>query len=191
MLSQFTKEGKYDALGDLQKFPSDVYPIGRLDADSEGLLILSNDKKLNTLLLDPKYQHQRTYWAQVDGQVSQEAIDMLRQGVEINVDGKMYFTQKCEARMIPEPDFLPERNPPVRFRKNIPTSWIELKLKEGKNRQVRKMCAKIGFPTLRLVRMAIENVKLPEYISGKVWEIDGLLLYKNLKIKLPNEKPKF
>jgi 23S rRNA pseudouridine2457 synthase len=171
MLSQFSPEGDKPTLAMLGNFPKDVYPVGRLDSDSEGLLILTNDKTLNNRLLNPKFAHWRTYWAQVDGDVSEEALLKLRQGVTITVDGKPYATHQAKARKLETEPILPERNPPIRFRKNIPTSWIELTLHEGKNRQVRKMTASVGFPTLRLVRVSIENLKLNAMQPSEVKEI--------------------
>lgn len=173
MLSQFTKEGNKKTLADLNyHFPKNVYPVGRLDADSEGLLLLTNDRQLNNILLNPKYAHNRTYWAQVEGQFSEEAKQKLEKGVSITVDGKEYKTLPSKASMINEPG-LPERNPPIRFRKNVPTSWIELTLQEGKNRQVRKMTAAVGFPTLRLVRASIEKIMIGGMKPGEVKEIMG------------------
>ena len=171
MLSQFTKEGDHKTLANLNySFGKDVYPVGRLDADSEGLLLLTNDKMINNLLLNPKHKHHRTYLAQVDGQFTEEAKTKLEKGVSIAVDGKEYKTLPAKVNLVAEPD-LPLRNPPIRFRKNIPTSWVELTLHEGKNRQVRKMTAAVGFPTLRLVRIAIEKINLDKMIPGEVKEI--------------------
>lgn len=171
MLSQFTREGNNLALADLDfDFPKDIYPVGRLDADSEGLLILTNDNFLKTKLLDPKNRHFRTYYVQVDGQVTEEAIRQLEKGVEISVNGKKYKTLPCKATEIANPNF-EERTPPVRFRANIPTSWISVSLHEGKNRQVRKMTAAVGFPTLRLVRVSIEKLQLANLPIGQCQEI--------------------
>lgn len=158
MLSQFSREGNKPTLADLAfNFPSDVYPIGRLDADSEGLLLLTSDKQLNHRLLNPKFRHNRTYYVQVDGQLTGEAAEQLSSGVTISVDGKSYQTLPANARIMPEPA-LPVRNPSIRYRATIPTSWLAISLHEGKNRQVRKMTAAVGFPTLRLVRWAIETL---------------------------------
>jgi len=170
MLSQFTKEGTHKTLANLNySFPKDAYPVGRLDADSEGLLILTNDKMMNHLLLDPKFKHNRTYLAQVDGAFSEEAKKKLEQGVTISVDGKDYKTFPARVE-IKHSVSLPERNPPIRFRKNIPTTWIEITLHEGKNRQVRKMTASVGFPTLRLVRIGIEKISIGKMSPGEVKE---------------------
>jgi 23S rRNA pseudouridine2457 synthase len=162
MLSQFTREGDHKTLADIGfEFPKDIYPVGRLDADSEGLLLLTNDNHLKTRLLDPKNRHLRTYYVQVDGEVTDDACRELASGVAIKIDGKVYQTLPAIVRRIGEP-ILPERNPPIRFRKNIPTSWISISLHEGKNRQVRRMTAAAGFPTLRLVRWAIGKMSLRE-----------------------------
>jgi 23S rRNA pseudouridine2457 synthase len=172
MLSQFTKEGDHKTLADLKyNFPKDAYPVGRLDSDSEGLLLLTNDKTINHKLLDPKFRHTRTYLAQVEGIFSEEAKIKLQKGVPISVEGKYYNTLPCKINIVPQPADLPERNPPIRFRKNIPTSFIKISLQEGKNRQVRKMTAAVGFPTLRLIRTAIEKIETGNLRPGEVREI--------------------
>jgi 23S rRNA pseudouridine2457 synthase len=168
MLSQFSREGEQPTLADLEfDFPKDVYPVGRLDADSEGLLLLTNDNRFKTRLLDPKRGHYRTYYVQVEGEVTEEACQALEDGVFISINGKKHHTLPAQAKKIEEPA-LPERNPPIRFRKNIPTSWLALSLHEGKNRQVRRMTAAVGFPTLRLVRWAISNLTLANLHPGQV-----------------------
>ena len=183
MLSQFTKEGAHKTLADLKfNFPKDVYPVGRLDADSEGLLLLTSDKSINHRLLDPKFKHKRTYLAQVEGIFSEEAKAKLEKGVSISVDGKNYKTLPAKITLVDEPD-LPERNPPIRFRKNIPTSWVEICLEEGKNRQVRKMTAAVGFPTLRLVRIRIEKLSAENFLSGELREIKKEEVYSLLSIE--------
>ncbi len=182
MLSQFSPEGTKKTLANLSyHFPKNVYPVGRLDADSEGLLLLTNDRQLNNILLNPKYAHNRTYWAQVEGAFTEEAKRKLEKGVSITVDGKEYKTLPAKVSVISEPA-LPERNPPIRFRKNIPTSWIELTLQEGKNRQVRKMTAAAGFPTLRLVRAGIEKIILGNMKPGEVKEINSREILDLLRI---------
>jgi 23S rRNA pseudouridine2457 synthase len=180
MLSQFSKEGDHATLADLFNFPKDVYPVGRLDSDSEGLLIITNDKNLNYKLLQPKFKHLRTYLAQVDGAISNEAIEKLQSGVNININGKLHKTLPSKAKIIDTPKEIEERNPPVRFRKNIPTSWIELSLTEGKNRQVRKMTAAVGFPTLRLIRIKIEQLSLFPLKCGEVKELQKQEIYRLL-----------
>lgn len=176
MLSQFTREGDHQTLADIDfTFAKDMYPVGRLDADSEGLLLLTNDNFLKTKLLEPRNRHTRTYYVQVEGEVTEEACRQLVNGVTISVNGKQYKTLPAEASMIEEPQ-LPERDPPIRFRKNIPTSWLALTLHEGKNRQVRRMTAAVGFPTLRLVRWSIGKISLADMEAnfpkpGDVWEV--------------------
>jgi 23S rRNA pseudouridine2457 synthase len=156
VLSQFSPDGSDKTTLAEFGFPRDVYPIGRLDYDSEGLLLLSNDGSLNKLLLDPLHAHARTYLVQVDNIPTQDALTQLRRGVII--EGRKTLPAKAEL-LTDEPN-LPPRPVPIRFRKNIPTSWIELTISEGKNRQVRKMTAAVGHPTLRLVRIAIGKLSL-------------------------------
>lgn len=162
VLSQFRSDGsRHRTLAEFG-FPKSVYPLGRLDAESEGLLLLSDEKRLNARLLLPENAHRRVYWAQVERVPSAEHLARLEAGVVI----QGYKTLPCKARLIPEPN-VPERQPPIRFRKQVPTSWIELELIEGKNRQVRRMTAAIGFPTLRLMRVQIGNFKLGDLEQGK------------------------
>ena len=177
MLSQFSKEGDKQTLADLpHAFRRDVYPVGRLDADSEGLLILTGDKTINHRLLDPRHAHKRTYYVQVDGAITDEALIQLADGVTVTIDGKPHHTLPAEARRLDaEPD-LPARNPPIRFRANIPTSWIALTLTEGKNRQVRKMTAAVGFPTLRLVRWAIGHLTAAGMRPGEIRIMSELVI---------------
>lgn len=165
VLSQFTPEAGHPAL-DTFGFPAGVYAAGRLDHDSEGALLLTDNGKLIKKLLDPEFEHPRTYLAQVEGQITEEAIRQLQKGVTI----KGYRTKPCEAEIATEPDWLWSRNPPVRFRANIPTSWVQLTLIEGKNRQVRHMTAAVGFPTLRLVRIKIGNIALGDLQPGQ-WRL--------------------
>ncbi len=168
VLSQFTSgEGK-QTLKDFFDVPTDVYPVGRLDYDSEGLLILTNDKKLNHELLNPSFEHTREYWVQVDGEVTDQALHDLQHGVTITIDGKAYLTKKCKAMSFKTPPAVPDRNPPIRVRKNIPTCWIKMILTEGKNRQVRKMTAAVGFPTLRLIRHRIERCEIEGLQPGEM-----------------------
>jgi len=152
VLSQFTSTDGKLCLKDIIEVEKDVYPVGRLDYDSEGLLLLTNDKKINHQLLHPSFEHKRTYWVQVDGAITQEAIQQLSKGVTISVDGKSYSTKPASVHILPDTIEVPERNPLIRYRKAIPTSWASITLIEGKNRQVRKMFASVGFPVLRLIR---------------------------------------
>lgn len=162
VLSQFTKEAPHHVTLAEFGFPKNVYSIGRLDWDSEGLLLLSDESEWNQWLLHPKYSHERTYQAQVDGTATEEAMAKLRKGVLIGD----YKTRPCKARLLEDPGY-PPRAVPVRFRKNIPTSWIEITLTEGKNRQVRRMTAAAGLPTLRLIRTAVNGLPLGELAAGK------------------------
>lgn len=174
VLSQFSGEGGKETLADyLRNLPKNVYPAGRLDYDSEGLLLLTDDKPLTHFLLDPMFDHPRTYWVQVDGAINDDAIRKLEQGVLISIDGKKYRTRNAIAAIFNEIPLVSERNPPVRFRKNIPTSWISLTLTEGKNRQVRKMTAAVGFPTLRLIRYSIGNLTLEGLAPGEYRQLDN------------------
>lgn len=185
MLSQFTREAPHHrVLGDLASFPSDVYPVGRLDRDSEGLLILTNDRRLNEALLHPRRRHGRTYWARVEGVITPLALDQLSAGVTIRTKGKTHRCAPLVASALPPEAtaHLPERDPPVRYRKNVPDGWIELTLTEGKNRQVRKMCAKVGLPVLRLIRVSIEGLHLDELNGKTVLEMPHKKLLPKLRL---------
>jgi len=167
VLSQFTKEvPEHVTLQDFLSLPSDVYPVGRLDKDSEGLLLLTNDNALKNKLLDPKNKSPKTYQVQVDGDISQKAINSLKAGVQIKLNKGFYHTKSCKVSNINAPK-IAARNPPVRFRATIPTSWVEITLEEGKNRQLRKMCAAVGFPCLRLVRSKINELYFEDVASGE------------------------
>lgn len=179
VLSQFSKEGDKKTLADFFNVEKDVYPVGRLDYDSEGLLILTNDKQLNHRLLNPLFKHKKEYWVQVDGSITDSAIKQLEKGVLINVDGKQYLTKPATVGILDNP-IVCERNPPIRFRKDIPTSWIRLTITEGKNRQVRKMTAAAGFPTLRLIRNQIENISLNTMMPGEMIPVSKASIYKKL-----------
>ncbi len=168
VLSQFTKEAPEHVTLAEFGFPEKVYPIGRLDWDSEGLLLLSDEKEWNDWLLHPRHAHERTYHAQVEGTATQEAMALLQKGVLIG--GQK--TKPCKARVLEDPGYSP-RSVPIRFRLSVPTSWIELILTEGKNRQVRRMTAAVGFPTLRLIRIAICNLHLGGLAVGKWRELSA------------------
>ncbi len=163
VLSQFSSDGSANRTLAEFGFPPRVYPIGRLDADSEGLLLLSDEPALNALLLHPRRAHGRVYWAQVEGIPGAEDLRKLSRGVVIQ--GRN--TLPCRARLLQPPPEIPPRQPPIRFRKTVPESWIELELVEGKNRQVRRMTAAVGFPTLRLLRVRIGNFAAPDLLPGK------------------------
>ena len=178
VLSQFSKQEGKQTLKDIYSFPTDVYPVGRLDYDSEGLLIITNDTALNNKLLNPAFGHEREYWVQVEGNITGNALQQLQNGVNISIDGKNYHTRKSEATVFESEPLVSDRNPPIRFRKNIPTSWIKLILTEGKNRQVRKMTAAVGFPTLRLIRYRIAKIDLHNMGSGDYKEWDREQIYQ-------------
>jgi len=161
VLSQFTGDQQENTLAQYIQYKG-FYAAGRLDKDSEGLLLLTDDGKLQQQISNPKYKKPKVYLAQVEGLVTEEALSMLRSGVNLK-DGS---TLPAKAKVIDEPK-LWKRNPPIRERQNIPTSWIKLTIREGKNRQVRRMTAAVGFPTLRLVRASIGD-----------WKLDGLQLGK-------------
>lgn len=162
VLSQFTAGAvRRRTLADFVPVPG-IYPVGRLDYDSEGLLLLTDDGKLQHLLSDPRFAHPRTYWVQVEGQVTPEACERLGGGLTI----RDYRTQPCEARALAEPQ-LWARTAPIRYRKKIPTSWMEITLTEGRNRQVRHITAAVGFPTLRLVRVALGSLGIDGLAPGE------------------------
>jgi len=175
VLSTFTDSEGRDTLSSYIKTPG-VYAAGRLDYDSEGLLILTKDGALQHRLANPKFKLEKSYWVQLEGKISEAALQQLRRGVELK-DGK---TRPAHAERLTEPE-LWERNPPIRERKNQPTSWIELRISEGKNRQVRRMTAAVGFPTLRLVRVAIGP-----------WRVDVLQPgeWRKEQVNLPTEHPR-
>jgi len=156
VLCQFTDESGRRTLADLGSFPRDMYPVGRLDADSEGLVLLSNDGPTKARLLDPRSGHSRTYLVQVERIPSEISLEMLRAGVSI--EGRV--TKEAVVRLLAEEPDIPPREVPIRLRKNVPTAWIELTITEGRNRQVRKMTAAVGHPTLRLIRIRIGHLTL-------------------------------
>ena len=174
VLSQFTStEGKL-CLKDILHVPTDVYPVGRLDYDSEGLLLITNDKTINRQLLNPVFAHQRSYWVQVEGAITEAAVAQLSKGVSINVDGKLYLTKPAQLEILPDTLEVPERNPPIRFRKSIPTSWVAIQITEGKNRQVRKMFAQVGFPVLRLIRAKLGKYTIETMQPGDCLSLTAL-----------------
>ena len=164
VLTRFTPDGSRHRT--LREFglPAGVHPIGRLDADSEGLLLLGDEPALVARLLHPRHRHPRAYWTQVEGSPSQDALGRLARGVRIA--GRA--TLRCSVRAI-DPE-LPPRDPPIRFRRSVPTAWLELELVEGRNRQVRRMTAAVGHPTLRLVRVRIGRLPLGELAAGR-WKL--------------------
>ena len=167
VLSQFTAEGRWRGLKEFIAVP-DVYVAGRLDADSEGLLLLTNDGPLQARIADPKFKMEKTYWVQVEGQPGETALTALRQGVALN-DG---MTRPARASLMDEPPQMWEREPPIRVRQSIPTAWLSLTIREGRNRQVRRMTAAVGFPTLRLIRAAIGPYRLGTLSPGQWQSLD-------------------
>jgi 23S rRNA pseudouridine2457 synthase len=172
VLSQFTPEpgSRWRTLAELQ-LPKRVYPIGRLDADSEGLLLLTDEAELNERLLHPRHGHAREYWVQVERIPTAATLAQLAGGVRLGA----FQTQPCRARRLEPAPELPPRDPPIRFRKNVPDCWLALELTEGKNRQVRRMTAAVGHPTLRLIRVRIGALRLDALalVSGQWRELDA------------------
>jgi 23S rRNA pseudouridine2457 synthase len=171
VLSQFTPEpgSRWRTLADFG-FPAGVYPLGRLDADSEGLLLLSDEPSLNARLLDPRAGHRREYWVQVERIPSPAALQRLARG---GIDLGGHATRPCRARLLEPAPTPPPREPPIRFRKNVPDAWLALELVEGKNRQVRRMTAAVGHPTLRLLRVRIGAFALGELVAGQWRALDA------------------
>lgn len=170
-LSQWTREvPSHTTIADyITDVPSDVYPVGRLDRDSEGLLLLTNDTRANKRLLSPTRHVDKEYWVQVEGIPSDEAINQLQGGVSIKAKGKIHNTMPCQVIRLDDPQ-VADRDPPIRQRKHIPTTWLSITLREGKNRQVRKMLASVGHPVLRLIRVRIGSYHLGDLAAGE-WQI--------------------
>ncbi|WP_341685923.1 pseudouridine synthase [Limnohabitans sp.] len=176
VLSQFTPEGRWQGLKDHITLPG-VHVAGRLDADSEGLLLLTDHGPWQARIADPQHKMPKTYWVQVEGVPTEAALHTLRQGVQLK-DG---LTRPAQARPIDEPQGLWPRTPPIRYRANIPTSWLEIVLREGRNRQVRRMTAAVGLPTLRLIRAAIGPWNLEDLPQGQWQDADASALIQDRK----------
>ena len=172
VICKFSPEPGRPTLADYIKTPG-VYPAGRLDTDSEGLLLLTDDGALQARISSPKFKLAKIYWTQVEGAATEDAMNALRKGVNLGD----FTTQPAGARLMVEPDNLWPRDPPIRYRARIPTSWGEITLREGKNRQVRRMTAKVGFPTLRLVRAKMGGVSVDGLAPGTWREIDADTLW--------------
>ena len=179
-LSQFTSTLNKKTLADYFSVPKNVYPVGRLDEDSEGLMILTNDKKLNHHLLNPENEHDREYWVQVEGEITNDAVMQMQQGLQLNIKNKTSQTKTSIVTIFNKDPEVRDRIPPIRYRANIATSWIKIILKEGKNRQIRKMTAKVGFPTLRLIRTRIVDIELKNMQPATIIELSQKSIYKKL-----------
>lgn len=176
-MSQFSAVENKQTLADLLDIEKSCYPVGRLDEKSEGLLILTNDKSLTEALLNPENKHPRTYLVQVEGQITKKALKELSEGVEINLPNGLYKTLPATVKKIGKPK-IQDRTPAVRS--DVQSSWIKITLIEGKNRQIRRMTAKVGFPTLRLVRSHIVNLELGQIPSGEFKVFNKADIYKRL-----------
>ena len=168
VLCQFSDEAGRLTLKDFVSIPG-IYPAGRLDRDSEGLLILTDDGPLAHRLTDPRFEHLKSYLVQVERSPNLESLERLRKGVDLN-DGR---TRPADVELMAEPPALPDRSVPIRFRKNVPTAWLRLTIREGRNRQVRRMTAAIGYPTLRLVRVAVGPIGLGDLSPGQWRELSA------------------
>ena len=173
-ISQFVNPAKRKKklLGELHDFPDGTMAIGRLDVASEGLLLLTTDGKVSEEIRSSKYE--KEYYVQVDGEITQEAVEKLKKGVEIGFDGKKYMTKPCNSFLIEDPKF-PLRSQKIRDERHGPTSWVSILVREGKFRQVRKMTAAVGFPTLRLIRVRIGKIELGNLENSGVKEVDTLM----------------
>ncbi len=181
VLSQFTPDhAGQSTLASLYSFPADVYPVGRLDRDSEGLLLLTNDNNLKIRILDPDKHVPKTYLVQVEGKPVISDLQPLESGISIRINKKQVALMPAEVNILASVPLLPRREPPIRFRKDIPDQWVEIRINEGKNRQVRKMMAQIGFPVLRLVRKQIGGLDITGMQSGDVIEWDGNQLFRRI-----------
>jgi len=180
VICKFRREPARRTLADFIDVPG-VYPAGRLDTDSEGLLLLTDDGVLQARISSPRHKLQKVYWAQVEGEPTEAALAALRQGVDLGD----FVTQPADARRIDEPAALWPRDPPIRFRAKIPATWIALTLREGKNRQVRRMTARVGFPTLRLIRAAIGNVQVSALAPGQWRRIEPGAPWERLTLRAP------
>jgi 23S rRNA pseudouridine2457 synthase len=167
VLCQFSPEQGKKTLADFLSLKKDIYPVGRLDYDSEGLLLLTNDNTIKSKLTGPKFEHPKTYLAQIERIPTEEVLQKLRSGVVI--EGRK--TKPAEIALLSEEPLLPPRSTPIRFRKSVPTAWLRIVLREGKNRQLRKMTAAVGHPTLRLVRIMIGNLDIQQLHPGEWKEI--------------------
>jgi 23S rRNA pseudouridine2457 synthase len=185
VICQFTPdvEGQ-KTLADLDfTFPKDVYAIGRLDLDSEGMLLLSNDRSLNHTLLNPQFAHERTYLVQVEDIITDEAIAEMQAGVDIKIEKKIYHTLPCKVERVDDPSVffngkpIWQRDPPAKASGGKPTSWIAVTLTEGKNRQVRRMCAKVLHPCLRLIRVKMQNLTLGDLATNQILELERDVVY--------------
>lgn len=181
-LSQFTAEQNGDlTLANLYNFPPDVYPVGRLDKDSEGLLLLTNNPSINHKLLNPRAHHAKTYWVQVEGIPTELALAQIKKG-GIKIQNYLTMPAKIDFLDASIAMHIASRNPPIRHRQNIPTTWLSITMHEGKNRQVRRMMAAIGYPTLRLIRYSIEKVSIEGMRLGEVKALEELYFFKQLRL---------
>lgn len=181
VISQFRdKTEKNRTLWTLFDFPPEVYPVGRLDKDSEGLLLITNDRSINKRLLNPEFGHEREYWSQVQGEPTPERLEELERGVTISLNGAPYFTRPAKAKLIEPQPRISSRQPPISPRGTWPVKWISLTLTEGKNRQVRRMTAGVGLPTLRLIRVRIVGLTLEGMGPGDIRELKKDEVYDRL-----------
>jgi 23S rRNA pseudouridine2457 synthase len=174
ILCQFTPDHPgQQTLADLYQFPREVYSVGRLDMDSEGLLILTDDSALNTKILAPDSKMPKTYWAQVEGTPEDKTFKPLRQGMTVRIRQKKVKLEPAQARILEEAPILPERDSAIRVRHSVPDTWVEVIVTEGKNRQVRRMLANLGHPVLRLIRVGIGHLNIGDLKPGEVKEMTG------------------